>query len=165
MPRRSKVPRRKGADTPSGDVQFLTLSALAEMMRRREGRLRPRPILILDVLEPAGHTELFTQLFLRNAFAAQLYQQSVFESIIATGLTPPDLQEDLCRILVDGIASFESTGEIVNRLRRFVYLNSYTRRPPVGDQPGPLLDPADRGHLSTVVATAGIALFTQDPEM
>lgn len=168
MPRRSTKkasPSRKGSSAASGDVQFLTLSALADMMRRKQQPDRPRPLLILDVLEPAGQTELFTQLFLRNAFAAQLYQLGAFESIIANGLAPAGLQEEMSRTLISHLGSFASVGETVNRLRRMTDLSSYTRLAPVGDQLGPLRDPSDRSYLSTVVATAGIALFTQDPDM
>lgn len=124
-----------------------------------------RPLLILDVLEPAGRTELFTQLFLRNAFAAQLYQLDAFESIIATGLTPAEMQEPMCRLLTSAVASFDSVGNIVNQLRRTADLGSYTHLADVGSQRGPLRNPADREYLSMVVATAAIALFTQDPEL
>ena len=168
MPRRSSAKSSasfKSSAAPTGDVQFLTLSALAELMGRQLKQDRARPLLILDVLQPAGHTELFTQLFLRNAFAAQLYQSRAFESIIATGLTPPELQEEMSRALISAIGSLESVGEIVNRLRRMVKAGSYTQLLPIGNTPGPLRDPTDRAYLSNVVATAGIALFTQAPEM
>lgn len=156
---------RLGRSTPTGDVEFLTLSALSDLVRRHHKPEYPRPLLVLDVLEPRGRTELFTQLFLRNAFAAQLYQIGAFESIIATGLTPPHLQEELMRTLIAGLGNFESLSETVNRLRRLVDLGNYTRLAPVGDNPGPLRDPEDNQYLSNVVATAGIGLFTPDPEM
>ena len=168
MPKRSSA-QSSGAvgivDIPSGDVQFLTLTAVSELVRRQLKQDRARPLLILDVLQPAGQTELFTQLFLRNAFAAQLYQLGAFESIIATGLTPPELQEEMSRTLIKAIASFESVGDTINRLRRLVDVGSYTHLLPVGGIAAPLRDPSDRRYLSTVVATAGTALFTQDPDM
>jgi cellulose synthase operon protein C len=167
MPKRNvkSAKARQRADAPSREMQFLTLSALAELMKGQQRPDRARPLLILDVLEPAGRTELFTQLFLRNAFAAQLYELGAFESIIATGLTPPELREDMLGTLISAIGEFESVGETVNRIRRLVDLGSYTRLPPVGDNLGPLRDPADNNYLSKVIATAGTALFTPDPEM
>jgi cellulose synthase operon protein C len=167
MPRRKSAKGSVAKSSParSGDVQFLTLSAVAELVRRQLKHDRALPLLILDVLQPAGQTELFTQLFLRNAFAAQLYNSYVFESIIATGLTSPELQERMSNALIAGIGNFEAVGEIVNRLRRMSDTGSYTHLPPVGSNLGPLRDPSDRTYLSNVVATAGIALFTQDPEM
>lgn len=161
------MPRKKSGKSsaaPSGDLQFLTVTAVTELIRRQTKPDSARPLLILDVLQPAGQTELFTQLFLRNAFAAQLYQSGAFESIIATGLTPPELQEEMSRALISAIGSFESVGEIVNRLRRMVKAGSYTQLLPIGNNPGPLRDPTDRSYLTNVVATAGIALFTQDPD-
>lgn len=162
--RKVKSDANQRADA-GGDVQFLTLSALAELIRAQQKPDRARPLLILDVLEPAGRTELLTQLFLRNAFAAQLYELGAFESIIATGLTPPDVREDMLGTLISAIANFESVGETVNRIRRLTDLGSYTRLPPVGDNLGPLRDTNDDKYLSRVVATAGTALFTPDPEM
>ena len=163
-PRNTKSARQTPSDI-SGDVEFLTLSSLSEMITRQQRPGRMRPLLILDVLEPAGRTELFTQLFLRNAFAAQLYQLDAFESIIATGLTPAEMQEPMCRLLTSAVASFDSVGNIVNQLRRTADLGSYTHLADVGSQRGPLRNPADREYLSMVVATAAIALFTQDPEL
>jgi tetratricopeptide (TPR) repeat protein len=168
MPRKSPVKSSasfKSSAARTGDVQFLTLTAVTELMGRQLKQHRARPLLILDVLQPAGQTELFTQLFLRNAFAAQLYQSGAFESIIATGLTSPELQEEMSHALISGIGNFEAVGEIVNRLRRMRDAGSYTHLPPVGSNLGPLRDPSDKKYLSNVVATAGIALFTQDPEM
>lgn len=165
MPKGSAFKSQARLSSPTGDVEFLTLSALYDLMRKHQKPERARPLVILDVLEPRGRTELFTQLFLRNAFAAQLYELGVFESIIATGLTPAGLQEQASNTLIEGIGSFASIGETADRLRRMVDLGAYTRLPPVGDQPGPLRDPSDDQYLSNVVATAGIALFTQDPEM
>lgn len=151
-------------DLPLESVPYLTLSALTEMMRKYQKRGRARPLLILDVLEPPGRTDLFTQLFLRNAFAAQLYQRGNFESIIATGLTSSDMQEKATRTLVSGLGAFDSVGEIVDRLRRLSDLGNYTHLPDVHGMRGPMRDYSDRGYLGRVVSTAGIALFTQDPE-
>lgn len=166
-PAQSQRGFRAGApdNTRSGSVDFLTVSSLAEMMRKHQTSARPRPQLILDVFEPPGRTELFTQLFLRNAFAAQAFQHGVFESIIAGGLGPPNLQPEISHELVQGLADFESVGETVNRMRRVADLGNYTRLPDVQGMLGPLRDSSDKDYLSTVVATAGIALFTQDPEM
>ncbi|HKP84355.1 MAG TPA: peptidoglycan-binding protein [Pyrinomonadaceae bacterium] len=167
MPRRSsaKSAASKSSVASSGEVQFLTLTAVAELMGRQQKQDQARPLLILDVLQPAGQTELFTQLFLRNAFAAQLYQSNAFENIIATGLTPPELQEEVSHTLISGIGNFATVGEIVGHLRHLRDAGSYTHLPKVGDNLGPLRDPSDRNYLSTVVATAGVALFTQDPDM
>jgi hypothetical protein len=163
-----KASANRSSAAASGEVQFLTLSAFAELMQRQQRRTPTRPLLILDVLEPAGQTELFTQLFLRNAFATQLYQHGVFESIIATGLTPLGLQKDLKKdmfdTLISAIGAFESVGETVNRLRRLADLGSYSQLAPGSDHPGLLRDPSGGHYLATVVVTAGIALFTQDPE-
>jgi cellulose synthase operon protein C len=164
MPKGSAFKSQARLSSPTGDVEFLTLSALSDLMRRHQKPEYARPLLILDVLEPRGRTELFTQLFLRNAFAAQLYQLGAFESIIATGLTPGGLQTPTSNTLIQGIGSFVSIGETVVGLRRIVDLGLYTRLAPVGNQPGPLRDPSDERYLSEVVATAGTALFTQDPE-
>lgn len=160
-----KSSRPRISAVPTGDIQFFTLTALAEMMKKIQRKDRPRPLLILDVLEPPGMTDLFTQLFLRNAFAAQLYPLGHFESIIATGLTPAEMQEEMSRTLISALGSFEAVGEIVNRLRRVADVGSYTHLPDVGSHRGPLRDPSDRRYLSAVAATAGTALFTQDPEM
>jgi hypothetical protein len=156
---------RTRSASPTGSVQFFTLSALAEMMRKHQVQDRPRPLLILDVLEPPGTTDLFTQLLLRNAFAAQLYQLGCFESIIAAGLTPPEMQNDISRALTSALGSSAAVGEVVNRLRRVVDVGSYTHLADVGNILGPLRDPSDKRYLSTVTATAATTLFTQDPEM
>jgi len=104
-----------------------------------------RPLVILDVDRPSAASDTIDYLFLRNAFAGDLFALGRCSAVLATGLTadarqPVGLYEQLIRLL----AAQASFGETCSRVRR--------QTPPMhGDD------------LELALPLAGIALFTHLP--
>jgi hypothetical protein len=103
------------------------------------------PLVIVDAPRPYGRDEIFRQLLLRNAFAAQLFAYGPLPAVIATGLGQPEAQRLLSERLTAGIAQRVAPGELVRQLR-------FTAAA-AGQGDGP----------DFPVASAGIALFAIDP--
>lgn len=101
-----------------------------------------RPLLILDAIRPPGITETIHQLLYRNTFAAQVFQLGNTSGIIAMGLAANRRSQKMIQEkLVERLCSVKSFGDVVNSLRRL----------------------SDSENLEDRIATAGIALFTNEP--
>ena len=103
----------------------------------------PRPTIILDVPRPPGLTETLRQLFLRNAFAHNLFQLGNTSAVLATGLGNDRIQKKIDHTLIEAYAEGYSVGDIANKIR----------------------NRAKESHLSNEdkLAFIGTALFTNDP--
>jgi hypothetical protein len=104
-----------------------------------------RPLIILDPPRPSSPVEAVRQLFLRNAFAAELFRLGNAPFILGTGLGSPDsLAAPLWQTLARLNAGW-SVGELV----RDIHSSLPTEKEP---------------SLDELVSPAGVALFAQDPE-
>jgi len=110
------------------------------------------PFLILDVLRPSGLTEAALQLFLRNAFAADLFSLGKVWTVLATGLAESTNQERLALYdrITNGLKTRSPSGDIANEAR-----NSFRGR---SKSLGAL-------NFERSIASLGIALFTHDPAL
>ena len=115
----------------------LTSPALDQLLR---GHV-PRPIVILDPPAPRTVVEVANQLCLRNAFAADLFTLGNVRAVLGTGLARYESQARLYGLLVAGLASGATLGEVTNVVRRVA-----------------VEDPAKLEHL---IAFAAPALFAR----
>jgi tetratricopeptide (TPR) repeat protein len=98
----------QGRDPPL----ILSSSLLARMVGHRKRR---QPVLILDTPTPIDRFSLGMQLFLRNAFAADLFAQGTAAAILATGLERD--VESFGHRLIWGLKLGVSVGQLAQRLR------------------------------------------------
>jgi tetratricopeptide (TPR) repeat protein len=128
------------------DSEELLPSTLARALSVMEGT----PTLILDAYRPAGDTELFRQLLLRNAFAASLQQVRGATPILAAGLLPMEAQEIAYHHLAEHLAMGGTLGEIRERIQAALR--------------APALEALSTGfHGRGDLAGFAMALFTDDP--
>ncbi|WNG45286.1 tetratricopeptide repeat protein [Archangium minus] len=137
-----------------GTSHLLTPSRLDRMLKRFHQP--PHPVLVvLDVVSRPGETERATQLFLRNAFAAELFSLGSVAAVLGTGLE--QFQDGLDSALIQALLEGASVGEMARRLRSTL-LARFGRE---GRSPYDVL----RGlTLLEVIGPLGTALFTDDPD-
>lgn len=143
-----------GSGRVQGTSHLLTPSRLDRMLKRFHQL--PHPVLVvLDVVGRPGETERATQLFLRNAFAAELFSLGSVAAVLGTGLR--QLQDGLGSTLIRSLLEGASVGEIARRLRSTLLARfGQEGRSPYEVLRGlPLLD---------VIGPLGTALFTDDPD-
>ncbi|WP_437723732.1 hypothetical protein [Sorangium sp. So ce861] len=121
-------------------------SMLARMLRG----MKTNPTLILDTYRPAGETEIFRQLLLRNSFAAVLHQLHVSTSVVATGLFPADAQEIAYDTLLRALATGDTLGDSRATVLRMLRDQAYEALS---------MDPYGRGDI----AAFAIGLFSSTP--
>lgn len=144
----------EGNKQPWRGENIFSTSAVSNLINA-VGFDRPRPMLVLDVPRPPGLTEILRQLFLRNAFAGELFRLGKAPHILATGLGDHVSQRELCRTMVSLMASGESIGDIAKGIK----MEGQIRYPYIADDP--LCHSPN--FLQEIIPFYGTALFTQDP--
>ena len=104
------------------------------------------PLVIVDVPRPSSPSEAARQLFLRNRFAADLFEQRVVSTVVATGLMG-EATNDTHLAMLEALRNAGSVGDACSAARR-------ARVPDAGDR---------RGFPDAAAATA-IALFARTPD-
>jgi|GEM_PF-6098287 len=137
------------------DVEPLSPSRLDRMLKRYVRRDLP-VLVVLDVVGRSGNTELATQLFLRNAFAAELFSLGGVAAVLGTGLGGVQEQRYLSAELVNALNEGASVGELACRLRATALKNL----PHAGRSPYDVLRDLP---LRQVIGPLGTALFTDNP--
>jgi tetratricopeptide (TPR) repeat protein len=126
------------------DPGFLTVSFLDDFLKELPETELP-PLVILDPPRPPSVVEAVRQLFLRNAFAADLFRLSHAPLLLGTGLGRPEALETLIGTVIAMIAAGHSLGAVADLIRRSA------------EEP-------DQRELEGLLYLAGTALFAHDPE-
>jgi len=131
------------ADPDPGGV--LTPRSLDELLKSLP-ETDLKPLVVLDPHRPPARFEIVRQLFLRNAFAAELFRLGNAPLVLATGEHDGiETLDSSIGAVVEAVASGEPIGSIVNRIRRSVPDNSGT-------------------PLDDLLHSVGTALFAHDPD-
>ena len=125
-------------------LRFMTVSALDELLKGYP-ETELKPLILLDPPTPPSRTEAVRQLFLRNAFASELFRMGNAPVVLGMGLGSGPNIGDTVRAIVNDLTWGLVVGEVVDRVRR-----SAPRDP--------------SAELDDLLLPAGIALFTDDPE-
>jgi hypothetical protein len=104
-----------------------------------------RPLVILDIDRPPGITEVADQLFLRNAFAADLFALGSTLGVLAIGLTAYEERMRQQNLLAEALERGWAVGEIATSLREQSLVHTY--------------------GLEAKLAAAGTVLFASDPAL
>ncbi|WZO96077.1 caspase family protein [Isosphaeraceae bacterium EP7] len=133
-------------DQPSTKLNTLTSRDIDEFLKGLpESDLKP--VVILNPPLPSSPFEAALQLFLKNAFASELFCLGNAPVILATGLEGLDLPSDFLEDLIRNAAQGMSVGDILGMIRR----SSSTGENRPRDIGAPLF-------------SIGTALFTRDPD-
>jgi hypothetical protein len=127
----------------SPGLRFVTVSWLDDFLKQVPEHNLP-PLVILDPPWPTTLTEGVRQLFLRNAFASELFRLGHAPVILGTGLGHARTLESVLRTIITRLVGGSPVGEVADLIRR---LASTTNVP-----------------LDDLLQPAGTALFAHDPE-
>lgn len=129
--------------TRSVDPDVFSASYLSLLLN--EATPRSFSLIVLDILPPPHPTELIRQLLLRNAFASTLFGALNGEHILGMGLAISNLRVALPDQLIHGLINGQSIGDLTVAMRSLKAVETTTPTP------------------VELCATAGVALFTEDP--
>jgi tetratricopeptide (TPR) repeat protein/peptidoglycan hydrolase-like protein with peptidoglycan-binding domain len=150
----------RGVKAPSGESTdgsgVFSIPALSNQLKLLNGRGELRPILVFDILQPSGISEMLRQYFIRNTFASEFYRLGLTPAIIGMGLGSGEQQSKLYETFMHDIAEWRGVGTIVKRMRA------------VGDPgllAGSVVRSAPEAHrrLERLLPTVGTVLLTQNP--
>jgi Caspase domain/Putative peptidoglycan binding domain len=106
-----------------------------------------KPLVILDPPMPGSPFDMVLQLFLRNAFAAELFRLGNAPVVLATGLMPAATSPELKRDLIRAGSTGATVGGLLTRIRGSLSPGSSPRLP-----------------IEKLLFPMGTALFTHDPD-
>jgi hypothetical protein len=133
---------RPDADREPG-LNFLTASFLDQFLKSVPETELP-PLVILDPPWSPSPVERVRQLFLRNAFAADLFQLGHAPVVLGTGLGRGEKLESLIETVLGMLARGETVGAVADEFRRSA--------------------PPGAATLDDILHPAGTALWAYDPE-
>jgi tetratricopeptide (TPR) repeat protein len=147
-------PQTKGSPELSEQSESypLTAAALSRLLGSVD-QLGPRPIVVLDIAQPYTQSETWRALQLRNAFAADLFQQGTTSAVLATGLAGTNQTARLYGRLIRVLSDAGSLAEASRAVRE------------LGDPGRSDNSRTGTDTFDSAVAFAGLALFTHDPEL
>ncbi len=140
----ASAPTKRSASTASTPQASLTVKSLDAFLKSLP-ETEQRPLVILDPPRPSQRLEAVRQLFLRNAFAAELHRLGNAPIVLGTGLGGLQNLETLIVTVISLAAAGHPVGFIADTIRQST---------PVEGKP----------RLDDLLYPLGIALFAHDPE-
>ncbi len=105
------------------------------------------PVVVLAPPLPSSPFEAALQLFMRNAFATELFRLGNAPAVLATGLAELDEPESSLETLVRAAARGESVGDVLEMIRL-----------------SPVIPGGDEARLGALLFPIGTAFFAHDPD-
>jgi len=135
-----------GSESHSSGGWALTTKLFDEFLRSLpEGDVRPW--IVLDPPRPSSRVEAVRQLFLRNAFAAELFRLGNSPTVLAAGLDAPANARDRALTVASAVAVGRTPGDLARSFQ-----GSFDKHS------------SDPSSLYEILCSAATALFARDPD-